>query len=258
MSWTISKDEILEIGNLVNTKISPFCGTVYGVYGEANKPAEYIGSGTFVRRNEKIYFLTAQHVVDCPGDYAQLFVSIDNNNIMAPSQGGWVGYEVPESDLGILECFEELYKDTEVQCLDISDISDPFLADDALFFTMGCPGELHTSLPHMRLYQSVGLPVISTFKGIIKNSNEDEVMFSISYGKDINPKGMSGAGVWNLNLHKVNSLKEWNISHITFAGVIQRWNPETNELILTNSNIVADFLSVGIDRFQKHFPRSDQ
>ena len=258
MSWEISKEEIIEIGNLVNVTLSPYCGTVYGVYEDVQKPAIFIGSGTFIRRDHKIYFLTAQHVADCPGNFAQLFISRDNNKTMCPSQGGWVGYEVPESDLAILECFEELYEDIEVRFLDIKDIGEPFLANDAIFFSLGFPGELHTSLPHMRLYQSVGLPIISTFKRIIKSKDDNEVMYAISYGKEINPKGMSGSGVWNLNLHKLNSLKEWDLSHVTFAGVIQKWNQVKNEFIVTNSKIVSDFLNVGIDRFQKHFPRSDK
>ncbi len=208
MSWVISKEKLREIGNLVAKKLIPYCGSVYGVHEDNNEPAVFLGSGTFLKRNGKFFFLTAQHVVYCSDKYAHLFISRDNNKLMCPSQGGWVGYEVAESDLAILGCFEELYEDTEVKFLDITKIGEPFLADDALFFTQGFPDQLHISFPFMRQNQSVSLPIISTFKSIIKNKNGDEIMFAISYSHDVNPQGMSGSGVWNLNLHKVNNIKE--------------------------------------------------
>jgi hypothetical protein len=177
---------------------------------------------------------------------------------MYPSQGGWVGYEVPESDLAILGCFEESFKNTPVKFLDIDKIGDSYLAEDALFFCQGFPGQLHVAFPYLRQYQSAILPIIGRFKKIIRNKNGDQIMYCMDYPSNVNPKGMSGSGVWNLNLHKVPGLNKWEKSQITFAGVVQKWNPREKELIITKSSVVSDFLKVGIDRFIKHFPRTDK
>jgi hypothetical protein len=44
MGWVISKEELSKIGNEIAKDLFEFCGSVYGVYEDKNRPAIYLVS----------------------------------------------------------------------------------------------------------------------------------------------------------------------------------------------------------------------
>lgn len=258
MTYTITKDQMEKIGNDVAAILMPFCDTIYGVPKDKTKPAKFLGSSILIKNSDSLFILTAQHVAENASKYYHIFHGKTKYGIMFPTQGGWVGCPILDSDIAILGCFEEMFEGTSAKFLNVAKIQDSNLNHEAFFFCLGFPGQLHVSLPFLKTYEATSLPFIGKFKKIINNRNNEPVAFSIEYPSDVNPRGMSGSAVWNLNLHKLSKFKDWNANQITFAGIAQKWVPTSKELIVTNAHIINNYINQMIKLFQETFPRSDK
>ena len=235
-------------------------GEILGVRNTPRVNGVHIGCGTFFQEKKDTFFLTAMHV----GRQADKFdfeMHTRNGSISCPFRGVWLGDKDPVKDIAIYGCFSEMIEDSNLSPFDISTLRQGISnnVEGQYFYCQGIPGADTTFLPMMRAIQMASNPVIGV--GLPNNAVEyPDRTFSFKYPRNVDPRGMSGSSVWNTNLHLVNSEDEWSIDMLSFAGVVQKWNPANNTIIATRADAVESFIPAGIEKLREMWlntPNSD-
>ncbi len=257
MPYIISTEKMNKLGNEVAKRVFPFCDSIDGVSKDPKVPPKFIGSGILIKDDDDTFILTAQHVAKSLLQYDYIFHGVNNKGKSVPAQQSWVGCPINESDIAIIRCFHEFFESGTKDFLDINQIRETSL-ENALLFCQGFPGEEQVSIPFLNIVESHSLPFIGKFRGYSLNQNKEPIKFIIEYPSDINPRGMSGSPVWNLNLHNVPKFEDWDYDQITFAGIAQRWIKDSKVLLVTRSSLISKFLPGMIKEYNRLFPRTDR
>lgn len=249
MPFALSRSQLIQCGERVRDLRLPNVASLYGVHQDHTRAAEFLGTGTFVQHRDDVFVLTAMHVVRESQKYAHVFHDVggDGEN-MVPFRSGWTGWKEVSTDLALWGCFRELFETSSLRPLPLIE---PFgVTDankDAFFVASGWPGDLEFPLPHVREYRTTLHTVMG--KTVMRNEIPKQ-SFAFDCANDIRYFGMSGSAVWNLNLHRCTTLKDWTPNMSTFAGVVIRWNEDEGLIIATRAEIVKSFLSGAIERLR--------
>ena len=251
-------DEILkDVGTQAMEYLAPYITTITGVAKDSQTPHKYIGTSVFIKNGGYTYIASAKHVADNLSKYHWLFHGTGEKNF--PIQGHWVATTVPDADFGVMGCFEEILTNKE-KVLDFDPLKfQSNHSKDAFYLVMGYPGKLHFPMDFINTHQHILTPVITRLKGIHPNKNGDNIIFELGYSSgNVEPPGMSGSPVWNLNLHQIDDISEWNVNRITFAGVITRWDKNTESLLGTDVGLIKQVLPHITKKFRELYPRTDK
>jgi len=251
MIFDLTSDEIIQRGKLVRELRSPSVASLYGVFKDRSKPADLLGSGTFVQHRDDIFVLTARHVLNDYKKYDYVFHDIGGDGeLMYPFKGNWIGWSECKGDLALWGCFGELFDSSKIHPMPLIE---PFGStnehEDAVFLTSGYPDEKALSLPFAGEYRTALHTAMG--KAATLGSNPDH-SFSFYCANDIKYFGMSGSGVWNLNLHKCESIADWSPELSTFSGVLIQW-VQNGHLIATKAEVVKKFLSGSIEQLRSQW-----
>jgi hypothetical protein len=252
----LSDKQLLEITMKAVEYLAPYITTITGVQKDTNIPVEYIGTSVFIKYDGHTFIASAKHVADNLLKYDYLFHGTGTKNF--PIRGHWVATTIPDADFGIMGCFEEMITNTE-KVLDFDDtIFRSNHAKEAYYLVMGYPEKLHSAFDFMNTHQHVLTSVITRLKGIHSNKNGDNIIFELSYSNNnVDPPGMSGSPVWNLNLHKINTIEDWSVEQITLAGIITSWNKDTESIYGTISELITHVMPHIAEKFIELYPRID-
>lgn len=92
MSYSLNRQELIQRGEQVLPLVLPSVGSIYGIYHDANRPAQFLGTGTFIKHRKDIFLLTAMHVVENSSSYKHIFHDRGGNGEkMVPFRSGWTG-----------------------------------------------------------------------------------------------------------------------------------------------------------------------
>ena len=246
MAFTLSRDELMTCGEQVQDLRLPSVASIYGVHGDRSRPAELLGSGTFIQHRDDIFVLTAKHVVEQSQKYANVLHDVGGNGeLMVPFRNGWKGWNQEKGDLALWGCFHELLDASSVQPVPFVE---PFgftdASNDAFFIASGWPEELALAMPAAHEYRTT----LHTVMGkTVALDDIPEHCFAFDCANDTRYFGMSGAAVWNLNLHRCRTAEEWTPQMSTFAGVVTRWDETEGLIIATKAELVREFLSSAIE-----------
>ncbi|MFC1684921.1 hypothetical protein ACFL0R_05570 [Pseudomonadota bacterium] len=246
MMVTLTKDKLLEIGEQVQDFRLPSITALYGIHKDRTRPAELLGSGTFVQHKDDVFVLTAYHVVKNSSKYEYILHPVGGGGEnMFPLRGDWTGWPEEDGDLALWGCFRERIDTSPIQPIQIVE---PFgitnARKNAFFITSGYPADKAWSLPFAREYYTM----LHTVMG--DAALPDDIpghCFAINCANDIRYFGMSGSAVWNLNLHRCRTVEEWSPQMSTFAGVTTRWNADEGLLIATKAEVTKEFLCGAIE-----------
>lgn len=252
-----STKQLQEISKQAIEFIKPYLTTIVGVRKNPKMPRKYIGTGAFVKYDGHTYIFSAMHVANNIPKYNYLFHGVGPKEF--PIQGHWVATAVPNADFGVMGCFEEALTDSE-KLLEFDEAKfQSNHSKDAYYLVMGFPAKLHTVFDFINEQQYVLYPMITKLKGIHANKDGHKMLFELSYSKEnVQPPGMSGSPVWNLNLHLCESIEEWSVDKITFAGVITRWDEKTQSILGTDSELIKQVLPTITKKFRELYPREDK
>jgi len=260
MAFTLTRDELIRCGTQVQELRLPSVASLYGVHSDKLRPAELLGSGTFIQHRNDIFLLTAMHVLEQSQNYAHVFHDVggDGEN-MVPFRDGWTGWNDGNGDLALWSCFREFFDESHVRPVPLVE---PFgftdASDDAFFIASGWPQDQALALPAIREYRTT----LHTVMGkTVKLDNLPDHCFAFDCANDIRYYGMSGSAVWNLNLHRCRTAEEWTPQMSTFAGVVTRWDDKKGLIIATQAESVKRFLSGAIERLRmqwKHGEAGDE
>lgn len=249
MLFALSRSQLIQRGERVRAFRLPNVASLYGVHQDRARPAELLGTGTFVQHRDDVFVLTAMHVVKESKKYAYVFHDLggDGEN-MIPCRSGWTGLEGESGDLALWGCFPEPFKASGPRPLPFVE---PFgvtdASEDAFFIASGWPEALATPFPYLRKY----LTKLHTIMGkAIVHDDIPARSFAFTCANDIPYFGMSGSAVWNLNLHLCKNAEDWTPQMSTFAGVVVGWMKEKGLIIATRAEVVKDFLSGAIERLR--------
>lgn len=253
----LPEDKLKKIGDKATNYLFPFLTTITGVIKDNSVAPKYIGTGVYIKYNGYIYIASARHVADNLTKFSYLFYGAGNKGY--PIQGHWVSTTVADADFGVMGCFEESLTIQE-KVLNYDDaIFSSNHSQDAYYLITGFPGKLHTQLDFINTHQHGGNSVISILKSIDENIDGDEILFQLEYSKNLTPPpGMSGSPVWNLNLHLEENIKNWDVSKITFAGIVTRWDESNQTILATNSELIKQVLPAVTNKFRELYPRTDK
>ncbi len=241
MAFTLTPDEVIQCGQQVRELRLPSVASLYGVHKDKLRPAKLLGSGTFIQHRDDIFILTAMHVVKESQRYAHVLHDVggDGEN-MIPCRDGWTGWDEGTGDLALWGCFREGFDGSSLRPVPLVE---PFgstdASDDALFIASGYPEDQSLSLPFIREYRTRLHTAMG--KTVSRNGIPDHC-FAFECANNIRYAGMSGSGVWNLNLHRCRTAGEWTPQMSTFGGVAIQWNTQ-GFIIATQAEIVKRFLS---------------
>lgn len=253
----LSADQAREISDRASEYVFPFLTTITGVSKDDSIGKRFIGTASYIRFDGHTYIATARHVADHLSRFSYLFHGVGNSSSVI--QGHWVATDVPEADFGVMGCFEEFLTESEktLNCEDAIFSSNH--SEDAYYLIIGFPEKLHTRLDFLNTHQHVATPIITRLRSIDVNTNNDRILFQLNYGKDLtDPPGMSGSPVWNLNTHLERKIDDWDVSKISFAGVVTRWNENNETIIATNAELIKEVLPAVTTKFQELYPRTDK
>jgi len=251
----ISDDKLKQIGEVAIKYVSPFITTITGVMKDQNISPVYIGTGCYLNFNKHTYILSAKHVADNLSTYDYLFEG--GGELMHPIQGHWVATDIPEADTAVMGCFPELLTNDE-KILDYKDtLFSSNHSEDTYYLVLGYPGKLHTNLDFMKQHQHVSISLLTKLQSVNTNKNGDDILFKLHYSKDnVVPPGISGSPVWNLNVN--DKTTEWDVSKITFAGIVTRWHEGDQTILVTNAELVKHVLPTITNKFRELYPRDDK
>ncbi len=248
MAFILTQEELVQCGQQVQALRLPSVASLYGVYRDQLRPAELLGSGTFVQHRDDIYVLTAMHVVEKSKTYAHILHDVggDGEN-MIPCKAGWTGWGDQAGDLALWGCFREAFDKSRLRPIPLVE---PFgitdACDGAFFIASGWPQDLALSLPAVREYRTT----LHTVMGKrVSRKNIPDHCFAFDCANNIRYYGMSGSAVWNLNLHRCRTAGEWTPQMSTFAGVVILWDEE-GFIIATQAEIVKRFLPGAIEQLR--------
>lgn len=253
----LTEQQLNDFGEKSKRYLSPYITTITGASTNKNVPAKYIGTSAYINYNGHTYIASAQHVANKIFQFEYLFHGVGNQNY--PIQGHYVATTVPNADFCVMGCFEELLSSKE-KVLDFE--TEKFMSNhskDAYYMVMGYPGKLHFPMDFINLHQHVLTSVITRLKGINPNKNGDNILFDPHYPNSlVEPQGMSGSPVWNLNFHLEDDLENWSVEKISFAGIVTRWDKNSQSLIATDSELIKQVLPHVTKKFRQLYPRTDK
>jgi len=252
MTFELTRNELIQCGKKVKELRLRSVASIYGVYRDKSRPAKLLGSGTFIQHCEDIFVLTAIHVVEDYRKFEHVFHDVGGNGEqMFPFREGWHGWEQKDGDLALWGCYREIIDDSNIQPIQVVE---PFgvtgVCDNAFFITSGYPGSQAFSLPIVREYRTTLHTVMGKFASL---SNIPGHCFAFDCANDIKYFGMSGAAVWNLNLHKCTDFSKWIPEMSTFAGVTIQWDNKKGYILATQAEVVKKFLSSSIKQLRKQW-----
>lgn len=248
MAFTLTRNELVRCGQQVQELRLQSVASLYGVDRCQSRPAQLLGSGTFVRHHDDIFVLTAMHVVENSKQYAYVFHDVGGDGeSMIPFRAGWTGWSHETGDLALWGCFHQAFDKSSLRPMPLVE---PFgitdACDDAFFIASGWPEEQALSLPAIREYRTT----LHTVMGkMAPRKNIPDHCFAFDCANDISYRGMSGSAVWNLNLHRCRVAREWTPQMSSFAGVVIQWDTE-GFIIATQAEIVKRFLPGAIKQLR--------
>lgn len=252
MAYKLTRDEMIKRGKQVEKLRFPTVASLYGIQNDPTRPAELLGTGTYIQHRKDVFVLTAMHVVKNSQKYKYVFHDGGGQGEkMVPCRSGWTGTNNASEDLALWGCFPELFETSNkrplllVKPFGVTDSS-----DDAFFIASGWPAEQAISLHHIREYRTA----LHTIMGkAVDVGNIPARSFAFNCANNINYSGMSGSPVWNLKFHRCSTAEDWTPQMSTFAGVVTRWDKASGLIFATRAEAVKAFLSVAIERLRNQW-----
>ena len=252
MASNTSADEIKRYGKQVRDFRHPSVAAIYGIHADKTRPADLLGTGTFIQHRDDFFVLTAKHVVENSHNYAHVFHSVNGKgDLTVPFRLGWTGFAQDDGDLALWGCFAEFVEKSRIQSVPIVE---PFGTtddcEDAVFMASGWPGEKALLLHYMREYR---ISMHTVMGRTLRCDGIPPECFAFSCVNDISYGGMSGSAVWNMNFHRCRTAKDWTPQLSTFAGVLTHWNETNAFLLVTRAETVRRFLIGAIEGLRKQW-----
>jgi len=216
----------------------------------------YFGTACYFTYAGFPFIATAKHVLNDAPQVDHHFHG-KGEDAAFPLRSGWLATEDEELDIAVMGCFQRALDEAGVIPLPYTHLlSQSFDHHDAFYYCNGHPGANETYLPFLGEYSIRGNPCIGKAAQLPDQFDSSKV-FAIEYPSKVDPRGMSGAPVWNIRLHCMNALDSWSADAATFAGIAQRWCPEEQILIVTRVEHVRDFVPGAIEHLRKKYRWKD-
>lgn len=234
------------MGERLKEFIDPVLTTVFGVdepnTGKGPKPNyDYRGTASYFSYSGFPFMVTARHVLERKPQPNYFFHGKGVDSVF-PLRSGWYASGDEELDIAVMGCFQRALDEAGIVPLSYSNFIAPSFHDsNAFYYCNGYPGKNAIHIPFLGEFSISGNPFIGKSAPLPKGFNPDKC-FAIEYPCDIEPTGMSGAPIWNMRLHCLNSLETWSPEVATLAGIIHRWCPNEKVLIATHVEYLRDFI----------------
>ena len=234
--------------------------------GSDDGSAKLVGTGTFLRFNERTFILTAGHVVhelrttNADGspvyDAGSLF-SVGNGRLLERMSGTWK-YWGPPQDLALMEIAQTAFPN-----IDRVPVSELMLAPDTrdlnndIYFLHGFPGDKSRYTPIGQGVESKSLPYAGWLADSMASEYVPEIHFAISYPPlgttdstgapaDLpKPHGLSGSLIWKTN--RLAAGTAWTPHDARVVGLALCYDQVSQCILATRVEYLKGMLRAAID-----------
>ncbi|MDR4470056.1 MAG: serine protease [Nitrospira sp.] len=260
MGFYVTRKQFLEKGDRLRNEVDSALTIIFG----SDLPSSSVPRPKLHYRGTASYFeyagfpcvLTAAHVLQgCP-QLDNVFHGKGEESFF-PLRSGWYATVDAEVDLAVMGCFQKALEQAAIKPLKYTHFLAPsYNHKDAFYYCNGYPGAHSVNLPFLGEFSIRDNAFIGK-AARLPDGVDPSKCFAIEYPCNIDPPGMSGAPVWNLRFHCMQRVEDWAPEAASFAGVAQRWCPETKVLIVTRVEHVRDFIPRAVEHLRTRYKWKD-
>ncbi|MDH5650353.1 MAG: hypothetical protein OEZ39_00625 [Gammaproteobacteria bacterium] len=249
------------MGYQLKNVVDPILTTVFGVdkpkHGKSSQPHyDYRGTASYFIYKEFPFMVTAKHVLERKPQPGYLFHGKGVDAVF-PLRSGWFASGDEELDIAVMGCFQNALDEKSIIPFSYTHFLAPsFDHENALYYCNGYPGQNAMYMPFLGEFGISGNPFIAKAARLPDGFNSEKC-FAVEYSSEIEPKGMSGAPIWNMRLHCLNSPETWSPEIASLAGIIHRWCPEEKVIIATRTEFLRDFIPDAIEHLKNKYRWKD-
>lgn len=253
MGFRVSLQQFNEIGERFRQTVDPFLTTVFGVdatpTGMQPSHYDYRGTACYFTYGGFPFIVTAKHVL-ARSPVPQHFFHGKGEDSTFPLRSGWVAHNDEALDLAVYGCFQSALDQASVVPCPYSHLLAPsFDHGSAYFYCNGFPAANSFHMPSLGELSIRGNAVIGK-QAQLPEGYDPAKFVAFEYPSRIHPSGMSGAPVWNLRLHCMESLASWSPEASTLAGIVHKWLPDQQVLVATRVEHLRDFIPGAVEHLR--------
>lgn len=233
--------------------VDPFLTTVFGVDATPEGPQpsryDYRGSACYFTYDGFPFILTAKHVL-ARLPQPQHFFHGKGEDSTFPLRSGWVAPTDESLDFAVYGCFQSALDESGVVPCPYSSLLAPsFDNESAFFYCNGYPSASSSYMPSLGHFSISGNAFVGKQARLPKGYDSAKFI-AIEYPSRTDPRGMSGAPVWNLRLHCMPALASWAPEAASLAGVVHKWFPDEQVLVATRVEYLRDFIPWAVEHLR--------
>ncbi len=261
MGFYINRNQFLDVSARLRKEVDEVLTIIFGadtVSRSASKQSRilYRGTASYFKLSQFPFIVTSAHVLqECPR-VDNVFHGKGEASVF-PLRSGWYATLDKEIDIAVMGCFQDALDESGIEPLRYQSLLSPsFDHKDAFYYCNGYPNAHAINLPFMGEFSVHGNAFIGKLATLPKEFDSKKC-FAIEYPCKSDPPGMSGSPVWNLRLHCMREFSEWSPEVASFAGVVQRWCPDEQILVVTRVEHIRDFVPIAIEHLRKKYRWKD-
>ena len=261
MGFVVNREQLNDIGERLRQTVDRTLTVVFGVESSIGGPQpsrfDFRGSACYFTYAGFPFILTAKHVLE-RSPQPQYFFHGKGESSTFPLRSGWCAPNDASFDFAVFGCFQTALDEIGIQPNPFSSLLAPsFDSDDALYYCNGFPAARAVDMPALSEFQITGNPILGK-QAVLPKELDPAKFIAIEYPSSINPRGMSGAPVWNLRLHCMDAVTSWSPEAASFAGVVHKWFPDEQVLVASRVELIRDFVPSAISHLREKYGWTDE